>query len=186
MSVDSAHEVLLDSASLAKKIEVMADGMAGLVDDPAEAVIIGIRRRGATLGKRAHEILLRKYGWDLPFGVLDITLYRDDLSQLAAHPQVGKTDLEFDVEDKIVLLVDDVVYTGRTVRSALDELVDFGRPRAIRLVVLVDRGHREYPIHPDFAAMTVATTQAQVVKVCLTEDDGREEVILAERAVVAT
>jgi pyrimidine operon attenuation protein/uracil phosphoribosyltransferase len=181
MDVKSGHEELLDARGLAAKIETFAEGMAALVDDPAQAAIIGIRRRGATLGKRCQEILQRRKGWNLPFGVLDITLYRDDLSQLAEHPQVGETDLQFDVNDKIVLLVDDVLYTGRTVRSALDELVDFGRPKAIRLCVLVDRGHREYPIQADYSAITLQTTQNQVVKVCLTEDDGHDQVLLVER-----
>lgn len=180
MAVESGYDQLLDAQGLEKKIEDLADGMASLIENPAQAVIVGIRRRGATLGKRCQQVLSRR-GWSLPFGALDITLYRDDLSQLAEHPQVGETDLQFDVNDKIVLLVDDVLYTGRTIRSALDELVDFGRPKAIRLCVLVDRGHHEYPIRADYAAMTLETTQNQVVKVCLTEDDGADQVLLVER-----
>lgn len=180
MPVNSPVQVLLDAAGLAGKIDALAQGMADLIDDPDRTVIIGIRRRGVTLGQRIQQSLALSRGWKLPFGILDITLYRDDLSKLSEHPRVGKTEIDFDIEEKTVLLVDDVLYTGRTIRSALDELVDFGRPRAIRLAVLVDRGHREYPIQPDFAALRLETTPSQVVKVCFTEDDGHEEVVLGE------
>lgn len=185
MALHSPATVLLDAAGLAAKIDELAAGLAAFVEDPDRAALVGIRTRGATLAARVHEAILKKRGWDLPLGSLDITLYRDDLSTLAPNPLVGRTDLDFNLEETTVLLVDDVIFTGRTVRSALDELVDFGRPRAIRLGVLVDRGHREYPIRADFAALTVETVLSQVVKVCLTENDGRDEVLLAERSSLA-
>jgi pyrimidine operon attenuation protein/uracil phosphoribosyltransferase len=103
-----------------------------------------------------------RHGWDLPLGVLDITLYRDDLSQLAEQPLVRSTEIDFDVSGKLIFLIDDVLFTGRTIRSALDALVDFGRPRRIMLGVLIDRGHREFPIQADVAALTVQTTRGPV------------------------
>lgn len=181
MSANSVSDVLLDAPSLSEKIRALADGLAAFVDDPERTAIIGIMTRGSTLAQRVHDILLQEKQWDLPVGLLDITLYRDDPSQLAAHPLVRKTDLDFDVEDRTILLIDDVLYTGRTIRSALDQIVDFGRPRAVKLGVLVDRGLREYPIQADVAALSVPTTEEQSVKVYLEEDDGRNEVILADR-----
>ena len=161
MSANSVSEVLLDAPSLAEKIRVLADGLAAFVDDPERTAIIGIMTRGATLAQRVHDILLQEKRWDLPVGLLDITLYRDDPSQLASHPLVRKTDLDFDVENRTILLIDDVLYTGRTIRSALDQIVDFGRPRAVKLGVLVDRGLREYPIQADVAVLSVPTTEEQ-------------------------
>jgi pyrimidine operon attenuation protein/uracil phosphoribosyltransferase len=111
---------------------------------------------------------------------LDITFYRDDLSTLGPVPKVGKTDLSFDVNDKHIILVDDVLYTGRTVRAALDELMDFGRPSSIQLAVLIDRGHRELPIRPDFVGKNVPTSAKEVVKVMVDEFDGREAVVVGE------
>lgn len=174
-------EQLLSAEELKSHIAAMAQTLAALVSDPAEAVIIGIRTRGALLAQRIHKILALEREWMLPVGILDITLYRDDLSQLASHPLVRKTQLDFDVTGKLILLIDDVIYTGRTIRSAIDEIIDFGRPKAIRLAVLVDRGGREYPIQPDITALTVQTTPHHVVKVMLNEVDGEEKVILAER-----
>ena len=185
MSEKSGASILMDSAELARQIEVLAFGLADLVEEPERTVLVGIRTRGATLAARIHQVLKEKRRLELPLGSLDITLYRDDLSTLAANPLVGKTVLDFNIEGRTVLLVDDVLFTGRTIRSALDELVDFGRPGAIRLGVLVDRGHREFPIQADFASLTIETVLSQVVKVCLQENDGRDEVILTQRALVA-
>jgi pyrimidine operon attenuation protein/uracil phosphoribosyltransferase len=114
-------------------------------------------------------------------GVLDITLYRDDLSLVAAQPVVHKTEIGFDISDKTVVLVDDVLYTGRTVRAALDALIDLGRPRAIQLAVLIDRGHRELPIRADFVGKNIPTARNEAVEVRLNEVDGVDEVVLAEK-----
>lgn len=181
MPVNSTDEVLLDAAALSTRIETFGDALAELVDDPAIAVLVGIRTRGATLAQRLQSYYRQSRQWELPLGILDITLYRDDLSQLAAHPIVRKTELPFDVDNALILLIDDVIYTGRTVRSALDLIVDFGRPRAVKLGVLIDRGSREYPIQPDIAAIELSPSPDQVVKVCLDEDDGRDCVLLRSR-----
>jgi pyrimidine operon attenuation protein/uracil phosphoribosyltransferase len=174
-------EKLLDAAGLKSRIATMARALAAMVTDPDATAMIGIRTRGALLAQRIHKIFTLEYEWAMPVGILDITLYRDDLSQLGAFPLVRKTHLDFDLTGRLILLIDDVLYTGRTVRSALDEIVDFGRPQAVRLAVLVDRGGREYPIQPDYAALTVQTDPSHVVKVCLNEVDGEEKVLLAPR-----
>jgi pyrimidine operon attenuation protein / uracil phosphoribosyltransferase len=174
-------EVLLDPQALAEAITAMADGLAGQIVSPEDCALVGIRTRGATLAARLRREIKRTRGWDLPLGVLDITLYRDDLSQLAEQPLVRSTEIDFDVSGKLIFLIDDVLFTGRTIRSALDALVDFGRPRRIMLGVLIDRGHREFPIQADVAALTVETTEQQFVNVYLAEDDGKDEVVLAPR-----
>ena len=116
---------------------------------------------------------------EVPVGALDITLYRDDLTQVAEQPVVHGTDIAFNVEGKVIVLVDDVLFTGRTVRCALDELIDFGRPKQIQLAVLVDRGHREFPIRPDYVGKNIPTSMKEVVEVKLAESDDSEEVIVA-------
>ena len=177
-------EQLMNAEELKKSLAVMAEAMSAMIGNPEEAAIIGIRTRGAVIAQRIHKILALEREWMLPVGILDITLYRDDLSQLASHPLVRKTQLDFDVTGKLILLIDDVIYTGRTIRSAIDEIIDFGRPKAIRLGVLVDRGGREYPIQPDYAALTVQTNADHVVKVMLNEIDSDEKVILTPRPIL--
>ena len=134
--------------------------------------LVGIRRRGVPLAERIQRIIKEIEGVDVPLGIVDITLYRDDLSRIAAHPVVRTSELPFQVDDKVIILVDDVLYTGRTVRAALDALMDYGRPEAIRLAVLVDRGHRELPIRADFVGKNVPTSHRENVSVQLMEDDG--------------
>ncbi len=141
-------------------------------------VIIGIRTRGAILAERLAEILSKIGKLALPVGVIDITLYRDDVADKLDQPVVQKTDVLFDIVDKVVILVDDVLYTGRTIRAALDEIIDFGRPRSIQLAVLVDRGHRELPIGPDYIGKVVPTSHNERVEVHLAEQDGVDEVII--------
>ena len=174
-------EQLLDAPGLDEKLHAMAFAVAGFVNKPDQAAIIGIRTRGAILAQRIHKILALEREWMLPVGILDITLYRDDLSQLASHPLVRKTHMDFDVGGRTIILIDDVLYTGRTIRSAIDEIIDFGRPRAIRLGVLVERDGREYPIQPDYAALRVETRSDEVVKVLLREVDADEKVVLTSR-----
>ncbi len=174
------EQILLDAPALSGKIAEVADAMAGMIGDPKHAAIIGIRTRGAILARRVQSHLKQSRGWDLPLGALDITLYRDDISQLGSHPLVRGTNLPFDVEGKMILLIDDVLYTGRTIRCALDQIIDFGRPRAVKLAVLVDRGLREYPIQADFAALTLQTTPDQSVQVHLAEQDNADRVTLTQ------
>jgi pyrimidine operon attenuation protein/uracil phosphoribosyltransferase len=145
-----------------------------------DLVLVGIRRRGVPLAQRIAAKIKEFENVDVPVGALDITLYRDDLQTLAAQPVVGPTDIPVDVDDKVVVLVDDVLFTGRTVRAALDELIDLGRPRAIRLAVMVDRGHREIPIRADFVGKNVPTSRREVIMVKVHEIDGHDGVSIAE------
>ncbi|NQT32124.1 MAG: bifunctional pyr operon transcriptional regulator/uracil phosphoribosyltransferase PyrR [Candidatus Omnitrophica bacterium] len=143
-----------------------------------ELVVIGIRNRGAYLAERIAENMKAIEGKDVPVGAIDITLYRDDLSEIAEQPVLQSTDIDFDINNKKIILVDDVLFTGRTVRCALDELVDFGRPANIQLAVLVDRGHREFPIRPDFVGKNIPTSKDESVEVRLKETDDKEEVVV--------
>jgi len=148
----------------------------------SELGIVGIRTRGVPIAKRLAQTIHGISGHEVPTGSLDITLYRDDLMRHAVGPQplVRKTEITFSIDDKRILLVDDVLYTGRTIRAALDALIDFGRPKAIQLVVLVDRGHRELPIKADYVGKNLPTSSAQSVQVHLVEIDGRDEVEVQE------
>jgi len=143
-----------------------------------ELALVGIRTRGVPIAKRLAKAIQEINGHEVPTGALDITLYRDDLMRTAvgAQPVIRKTEIPFSIDDKRILLVDDVLYTGRTIRAALDALIEFGRPRVIQLVVLVDRGHRELPIKADYVGKNLPTSRAQSVQVHLMEVDGRDEV----------
>jgi len=143
--------------------------------------LIGIRNRGAYLAKRLRESIETIDKATVPVGVLDITLYRDDLTLIAQQPLVHKTEIDFDITDKNLVLVDDVLYTGRTVRAALDALIDLGRPKCIQLAVLIDRGHRELPIRADYVGKNVPTAQKEAVEVRLAEVDGVDEVVIVEK-----
>jgi pyrimidine operon attenuation protein/uracil phosphoribosyltransferase len=140
--------------------------------------LIGILARGVPIAHRLGAELRTLSGQDVPVGALDITLYRDDLRghAVGAQPMIRRTDVPFSIDDRVILLVDDVLYTGRTIRAAFDALIDFGRPRAIQLVALVDRGHRELPIRADYVGRNLPTSRQQTVHVRLTEIDGRDEV----------
>ena len=147
-----------------------------------ELALVGIRTRGVPIARRLAHSLREINGDDVPTGALDITLYRDDLMRHAVAPQpvVRRTEIPFSIDDRKILLVDDVLYTGRTIRAALDALIDFGRPRAIQLIVLVDRGHRELPIKADYVGKNLPTSLKQSVQVRLQEIDGVDEVALEE------
>jgi pyrimidine operon attenuation protein/uracil phosphoribosyltransferase len=142
--------------------------------------LVGIRARGVPIAARIAASLRELSGVEVPTGALDITLYRDDLMrhQVGPQPVIRRTEISFSIDDRLILLVDDVLYTGRTIRAALDALIDFGRPRAIQLVALVDRGHRELPIRADYVGRNVPTSQQQSVQVRLMEIDGVDEVEL--------
>ena len=145
-----------------------------------ELVFIGIKRRGATLAQRLARILAKGKNL-LPVGAIDITLYRDDLQLVAETPIVQGSEINFDINNKIVLLVDDVLFTGRTIRAALAEILDFGRPKAIQLAVLVDRGHRELPIEADFVGKRIKTKKEDLVDIFVTEEDNKEGVFISSR-----
>jgi len=147
------------------------------VDD---LVLVGIKRRGVPLAHRIAERIAEFEGKAPVQGILDITLYRDDLSTVAHQPVVGSSDIPVDIKGRIVVLIDDVLYTGRTIRAAMDALIDFGRPRAIQLAVVVDRGHRELPIRADFVGKNVPTSKKEVIGVKLAEVDGVDSVVIKE------
>lgn len=143
-------------------------------------VIIGIRTRGIYIGKRISKMINELEKTEIPVGVLDITLYRDDFSELEAQHMVKKTEINFSVDKKDVLLVDDVLFTGRTIRAAMDSLIDLGRPKTIQLLVLVDRGHRELPIRADYVGKFLPTSKRELVQVRLKEIDESDEVLITE------
>ncbi len=151
--------------------------------DLSRLAIVGIRARGDALAARLCETIRANEGVEIPLGAIDITLYRDDLTRVGYAPVVRESAIPFSVDDRVLVLVDDVLFTGRTIRAAMDALVDYGRPRAIRLAVLVDRGHRELPIRADFVGKNVPTAIDDDVRVHLVEVDGRDEVELVEAEV---
>jgi len=178
--------------ALKEKAEIVeADGLRRIVTRIAheivernkgvdEIVLVGIRRRGVPLAERIAQKIREFEGAPPALGSLDITLYRDDLSTVAHQPVVGSTEIPVDIAGKVVVLVDDVLYTGRTVRAAMDALIDFGRPRAIQLAVVIDRGHRELPIRADYVGKNVPTSKKEVIGVKLLEIDGVDSVVIKE------
>ncbi len=170
---------VLDSPSIDRSVTRMAHEILEKNKGVEGLVFIGIQTRGVTLSQRLSASVKAIAGAEVPLGVLDINLYRDDLSHVASQPIIHKTEINFDLEGKTVVLVDDVLYTGRTIRSALDALVDFGRPRRIELAVLIDRGHRELPIRADFVGKNIPTSPEERVVVHFKETDGSDEVVVA-------
>ena len=170
--------MLLTSTQLNDALDKIAREIAAAAPREADIAIVGIRRRGETLAQRLIPRIQAAGRKVAQSGALDITLYRDDLSTIGPNAITRGTEIDFDVTDKWIVLVDDVLYTGRSVRAALDALVDLGRPQAIRLAVVVDRGWRELPIQPDFVSLTVKTTAENIVKVKVSEIDGKDEVEL--------
>lgn len=167
----TAEEIRRATIRISHEIVEKQAGTQGLV-------LIGIQRRGVPLARRLAAAILEHEGVEVPVGALDITFYRDDLSLIAQQPIVKGTDIPVDLNGKTVVLVDDVLYTGRTIRAAMDALVDFGRPRAIRLAVLIDRGHRELPIRADHVGKNVPTSREEQVAVHLVEVDGEDSVTI--------
>lgn len=168
----------MDDKELEQTLKDLTEQVVRHFDSPEDLAIVGIRTRGVTLAQRLRNLLSAHYKQEIPLGILDITLYRDDLSQLASQPLVEPTELPFDVSGKKIILVDDVIFTARTVRAALDQLIDFGRPQLVRLLVIIDRGWREYPIAPDFVGKKIETALNQTVQVRLKEIDGEDAVLI--------
>jgi pyrimidine operon attenuation protein/uracil phosphoribosyltransferase len=172
---------VLDAQAISRTLVRMAHEIIERNKGADGVALIGIQRRGVVLAKRLAEQIAAIEGQRVPVGALDITLYRDDLSRIAPNPVVQATDITFDITDSTLVLVDDVLYTGRTVRAAMDALSDLGRPTQIQLAVLVDRGHRELPIRADYVGKNMATHAKERVDVRLVEVDGVDEVVLEER-----
>ncbi len=172
---------ILDADRIRRMIDRMAHEIAERQKDLPGLALIGIRTRGVPLAVRLAARLADLVKQNFPVGTLDITLYRDDLSTVAPQPLLKKTEIDFDLNGRTVLLCDDVLYTGRTIRAALDGVIDLGRPRAIRLAVLIDRGHREFPIEANYVGKSVPTANREVIQVMFQETDGADEVWILER-----
>lgn len=174
--------VVMDADRIARTLTRIAHEIVERNRGVESLALVGVRTRGVHLARRLARALKDMTGQDVPNGALDITLYRDDLMRQAVGPQplVRRTEIPFSIDSRKILLVDDVLYTGRTTRAALDALIDFGRPLAIQLVVLVDRGHRELPIKADYVGKNLPTSAEESVQVCLQESDDRDEVMLRE------
>ncbi len=172
---------ILDADRIRRMIDRMAHEIAERQKDLPGLALIGIRTRGVPLASRLAARLADLVPHTFPVGTLDITLYRDDLSTVAPQPLLKKTEIDFDLNGRTVLLCDDVLYTGRTIRAALDGVIDLGRPRAIRLAVLIDRGHRELPIEANYVGKSVPTSSREVIQVMFQETDGADEVWILEK-----
>jgi len=175
-------KVVLDRDDMRRTLVRIAHEIVEKTGDPEQLVLVGIHRRGALLAARLKEQLDALLERDVPLGALDVSFYRDDLSTRAEAPVVGPTQIEFDIEGRTVVVVDDVLYTGRTVRAAIDALFDLGRAGRIQLAVMIDRGHRELPFRPDYVGKNIPTSRREVVKVRVEELDGVDEVQIVERA----
>jgi len=173
--------LVMSSDDMKRVMARMASQVVEANPDLDNVLVVGIRRRGVPLATMLASKIEELAKSRVATGALDITLYRDDLSTVGERPVVNKTELPGDITGKTIVLVDDVLYTGRTIRAALDELIDFGRPRRVELAVLVDRGHRELPIQADYVGKHVQTTEQEIIKVMLPEFDDREEVVVVER-----
>ena len=173
---------IMDEAAMTRAIKRIAHEIIERNKGTENLMLIGIQRRGVPLAKRIGELIMQEENVTLPVGTLDITFYRDDLSLLAEHPQVKGTDIPANVNGMNVVMVDDVLYTGRTARSAMDAIMDMGRANTIQLAVLIDRGHRELPIRADYVGKNVPTSRQEMIKVSVTEYDGEEGVALYEQA----
>jgi len=172
---------VMDEVAVARTITRIAHEIIERNGGVGDMVIIGVRTRGAILADRLASEIERIERVALPIGVMDITLYRDDVQNKLEQPLVQKTEILFQVADKIVILVDDVLFTGRTARAALDAIIDFGRPRSIQFAVLIDRGHRELPIRADYIGKSLSTTLEEKVVVKIKEEDGTDGVLLGGR-----
>jgi len=180
MPVLTDKTVLMDSEGIRRALTRISHEIVEKNKGVENIVLVGIRTRGVPIAERIAASIERIEGTKPPVGVLDITLYRDDLSTLSYQPIVHPTELPVDITGKTVVLIDDVLYTGRTIRAALDALIDMGRPKTIQLAVLIDRGHRELPIRADFVGKNVPTSSHEVVSLQLKDTDGAEKVVIRE------
>ena len=174
-------KLVLDSPSIDRAVTRMAHEILEKNKGTQDLCLMGIQTRGVILAQRLSAEIKKIAKADVPTGILDINLYRDDLTRVAEQPVIHKTEINFDLANKIVVLVDDVLYTGRTIRAALDALTDFGRPKRIEVAILIDRGHRELPIRADFVGKNIPTNEDEIVHVRFTETDKKEEVTVDQR-----
>ena len=172
-------KTILDAPSLERTLIRISHEILEKNTGVENLALIGIQTRGVVLAQRLGREIKKIASREVPLGILDINLYRDDLTRVAEQPVIKKTEINFDLEGLTIVLVDDVLYTGRTIRSALDALVDFGRPKKIELAVLIDRGHRELPIRADFVGKNIPTQENEIVHVHLTETDKQDEVVVS-------
>ena len=172
--------LLLEKDEMVRVLERLASQILERHAACQEVMLVGIERRGADLARRLAALLQTRLGHAVPLGTLDINLYRDDWTSLVGKPSIGQSHITESVDEKVIILVDDVLYTGRTIRAALDAIIDMGRPKAIQLAVLVDRGHRELPIRADFVGKNVPTSSHEVVSVQLSTIDQAEKVVIRE------
>ena len=172
---------LMDAVTLDRTLTRIAHEIIERNKGVQDLVLIGIRNRGVPLARRIAKKIEEIEKVSIPMGILDITLYRDDLTAVGPQPIVRQTDIPFRISDKKVVLIDDVLFTGRTIRAALDSIIDLGRPKFIQLAVLIDRGHRELPIRADYVGKNVPTSIDEVIEVNVVEEDGNDSVILLEQ-----
>ena len=172
------NKTVMDKEGLDRSLTRMAYEILEKNKGVEDLVFVGIRTRGVFLAQRLRDKISDTEKTEIPLGILDITLYRDDIKSSQPKPLLGKTEIPFSIDDKKVILVDDVLFTGRTIRAAMDALIDFGRPKMIQLAVLVDRGHRELPIRADFVGENLSSLQGEEILVHLTEKDGSDEIVL--------
>lgn len=173
--------VIMDQEKIRRSLMRIAHEIIEKNAGVEDVALVGIRTRGFPLAERIRDNIEKIEGKKVPLGILDITLYRDDLSKLSHQPVVNSTQIDFRLENKKIILVDDVLYTGRTVRAALDALIDLGRPKLIQLAVLVDRGHRELPIRADYIGKNVPTSKKEIIDAFLEEIDGEDVVVIQEK-----
>jgi pyrimidine operon attenuation protein/uracil phosphoribosyltransferase len=170
--------LLMDATEINRKLRRIANEIVERNEGVDDIILVGIRRRGVPLAERLAKMIREIEGKDVPVEIIDITLYRDDLSTLGSSPVVGSTEIDIPIDEKIVILVDDVLFTGRTIRAAMDSIMDFGRPSKIQLAVLVDRGHRDLPIKADYVGKNIPTSLSENINVNLKEIDGKNGVVI--------
>ncbi|MBN1500799.1 MAG: bifunctional pyr operon transcriptional regulator/uracil phosphoribosyltransferase PyrR [Spirochaetes bacterium] len=172
--------IAADSAKLNEIIEVLALSIADSLNDGEKTVLIGIQTRGVFIAERIQKILKKERGFNVPVGKIDVTLFRDDINYRSTLPRIRETSIGFDVDGKEIILIDDVLFTGRTVKAAIEDITSFGRPECIRLAVIVDRGHREMPFQADYAGLKIDTAKTDTVKVNMNEIDGNDFIEISE------
>ncbi len=173
-------KAVLDGETMRRTLTRIAHEIVENAGEPEQLAIVGIHRRGAVLAARLHEMLAALHGIEIPLGDLDIAFYRDDVTLRGGTPIVHSTHLDFDIDGRTIVIVDDVLFTGRTVRSAIDALFDYGRPKRVQLAVLADRGHRELPLRPDYVGKNLPTARSERVYVRVAELDGEDSVTVEE------